>query len=44
MRRPLTLLSIPAACLLLSACGSTVATSSFKGTQHDIAQTIANLQ
>jgi hypothetical protein len=44
MRRPLTLLSIPAACLLLSACGSTVATSSFKGTQHDIAQTVANLQ
>jgi hypothetical protein len=28
----------------LAACGSTVATSSFKGEQHEVAQTISNLQ
>jgi hypothetical protein len=44
MRRPLALLALPAAGLLLSACGSTVATSRFKGAQHEVAQTISNLQ
>jgi hypothetical protein len=28
----------------VAACGSTVATSSFKGEQHEVAQTISNLQ
>ncbi len=28
----------------LAACGSTVSTSSFKGEEHEVAQTIANLQ
>jgi hypothetical protein len=28
----------------LAACGSTVATSSFKGEQHEVAQAISNLQ
>ena len=42
MRRPLALLALPL--LTLSACGNTVSTASFKGAQHEVAQTIANLQ
>jgi hypothetical protein len=38
------LLCAPLLALALAACGSTVSTSSFKGEQHDVAQTIANLQ
>jgi hypothetical protein len=30
--------------LALAACGSTVSTGAFKGEQHEVAQTIANLQ
>jgi hypothetical protein len=45
MRRPtLLFLAAPLCALLLAACGSAVATSSFKGTSHDVAQTIADLQ
>jgi hypothetical protein len=48
----MTRLKTPASALLgaallalgLAACGSTVATSSFKGEQHEVAQTISNLQ
>jgi hypothetical protein len=44
MRRHMPiLLAVPAA-LLLGACGSTVATSSFKGTKHEVAETISHLQ
>ncbi|HTD09163.1 MAG TPA: hypothetical protein VK680_09760 [Solirubrobacteraceae bacterium] len=44
MRRLPALLCLSALALALSACASTVATDSFKGRQHDVAQTIANLQ
>jgi len=44
MRRLATLLTVPLAGLLLSACGSSVATSNFKGVSHDVAQTLASLQ
>jgi hypothetical protein len=44
MRRALTLLCVPLAALGLSACGSAVSTSSFKGEQHEVAQAIANFQ
>jgi hypothetical protein len=48
----MTRLKTPAPALLgatllvfgLAACGSTVATSSFKGEQHEVAQAISNLQ
>jgi hypothetical protein len=33
-----------AAALILGACGATVSTSQFKGTQHEVAQVVANLQ
>jgi hypothetical protein len=44
MRRAPALLSLPLCALTLSACGSTVATAGFKGEQHEVAQTISNLQ
>jgi hypothetical protein len=44
MRRPIAFLCLPLSALLLSACGNTVSTAAFKGTQHEVAQTIANLQ
>ncbi len=44
MRRPLALLCLPLAALGLAACGSTVSTSAFKGEQHEVAQTISDLQ
>ncbi len=44
MRRPPALLCLPLCALLLSACGSTVSTANFKGEQHEVAQTISNLQ
>jgi hypothetical protein len=46
-RRPAAALAaVPAAlsALALAACGQTVSTSSFKGEQHEVAQTLANLQ
>ena len=36
--------AVLAAALMLSACGTTVSTSKFKGAQHEVAQTLANLQ
>jgi hypothetical protein len=44
MRRLPALLCLPSCALALSACASTVSTASFKGEQHKVAQTIANLQ
>jgi hypothetical protein len=44
MRRPLALLSVPLSALVLTACGTGVSTSAFKGEQQKVAQTIANLQ
>jgi Domain of unknown function (DUF4878) len=44
MRRPLLLLCLPLSALALTACGTTVSTSGFKGEQHEVAQTIANFQ
>jgi hypothetical protein len=38
------LLCAPLLALSLAACGSTVSTSSFKGEQHEVAKTVANLQ
>ncbi len=43
--RPLlTLLCLPLCAVAVAACGSTVATTSFKGEQHEVAQAISNLQ
>lgn len=44
MRRLPVLLCLPPLALTLSACGSTVSTAGFKGEQHEVAQTISNLQ
>ncbi len=44
MRRPTTLLCLPLSALALAACGSTVSTSGFKGAEHEVAETISNLQ
>jgi hypothetical protein len=45
MRRPLALLCLPCSTLALAACGTTaVSTAGFKGQQHEVAQTISNLQ
>jgi hypothetical protein len=44
MRRSPALLCAPLLALGITACGSTVATSGFKGAQHEVAQTISNLQ
>ncbi len=43
-RRYLTLLCAPALATGLAACATTVSTSSFKGEQQKVAQTISNLQ
>ncbi len=43
-RRPIALLCLSLAPLALSACGSTVSTSGFRGEQHAVAQAIADLQ
>jgi hypothetical protein len=44
MTRIPALLGVPLAALALAACGTKVSTSSFKGEQQLVAQTIANLQ
>jgi hypothetical protein len=43
-KRAFGLLCAPLIVLGLSACGNTVTTSSFHGAEHEVAQTIANLQ
>lgn len=42
--RPLAWLSVALCPVVLAACGKTVSTTSFKGEQHEVAQTISNLQ
>jgi hypothetical protein len=42
MRRLLALACLPP--LALAACGTTTSTSGFHGTQHEVAQTVADLQ
>ncbi len=44
MRRLPVLLCLPPLALVLSACGTTVSTAGFKGEQHEVAQTVSNLQ
>jgi hypothetical protein len=44
MRRRLSLLCLPVCALALAACGTTVSTAGFKGTRHEVAQTVSNLQ
>ncbi len=44
MRRFLALTCAALCPLALAACGTTTSTAGFKGTEHDVAQTIANLQ
>jgi hypothetical protein len=44
MPRPLAMLCLPLTALALSACGTAVSVSGFKGEQHEVAQTIANFQ
>ena len=42
--RNLRLLAVPACALALAGCASSVSTSGFKGEEHEVAQTVANLQ
>jgi hypothetical protein len=44
MRRTPSLLCLALSTLALTACGSTVSTTAFKGQAHEVAQTISNLQ
>jgi hypothetical protein len=44
MRRLLAILCAVLCAAVLTACASTASSSSFKGTEHDAAQTVANLQ
>jgi Putative lumazine-binding len=44
VHRPLVLICAPLSALALAACGTTTSTASFKGAEHEVAQTIANLQ
>ena len=44
MRRAFALSLLVVCPTALAACGTTTSTAGFKGTEHDVAQTIANLQ
>jgi copper chaperone CopZ len=44
VHRSITLLCAPLLAVGLAACGTTTSTSGFKGEQHAVAQTVANLQ
>jgi hypothetical protein len=44
MRRAVALLCWPLLGVGLTACSAAVSTSAFKGQQHEVAQTVANLQ
>jgi len=44
VRRPLSIACALLCPLALAACGTTTSTAGFKGTEHDVAQTVANLQ
>jgi hypothetical protein len=43
-RRSFALLGLPLCAVAFAACGKTVSTTSFKGEQHEVAQTVSNLQ
>lgn len=44
MRRALALSCLPLCALAISACATKTSTGNFKGAEHSVAQTIANLQ
>lgn len=44
MRRLFALTCLPLCSLVLAACATTTSTSNFKGAEHEVAQTVANLQ
>jgi copper chaperone CopZ len=44
VRRIIIPVCLALSAVLLAACGSTVSTAGFKGEQHEVAQTISNLQ
>lgn len=44
MRRPLAVICAALCPLALAACSTSTSTAGFKGTEHDVAQTVANLQ
>jgi hypothetical protein len=44
MRRLLAMSCLPLSALALSACATTTSTAKFKGTEHNVAQRIADLQ
>jgi hypothetical protein len=44
VRRLLILSCLPVCALAVSACATSTSTSNFKGAQHEVAQTVANLQ
>jgi len=44
MRRLLALICLVSCALAVSACATTTSTSKFKGAEHEVAQTVANLQ
>jgi hypothetical protein len=44
VRRFVPLICLPLCALCLSACAKTVSTAGFKGEQHEVAQSISNLQ
>jgi hypothetical protein len=44
MRRLLALTCLPLCSLAIAACATTTSTASFKGAEHEVAQTVADLQ
>ena len=44
MRRLLSATLLPVCALTIGACANTTSTSGFKGAEHEVAQTVANLQ
>jgi hypothetical protein len=44
VRRLLALICLPLCPVVLAACGTTTSTANFKGSEHAVAQTVANLQ
>jgi len=44
VRRPVALSLLLSSSLALAACGTATSTAGFKGTRHEVAQTIADLQ
>jgi hypothetical protein len=44
VRRLLALTCLPLCSLAIAACGTTTSTAGFKGAEHEVAQTVADLQ